>query len=150
MIIERIAFDPMLNASSNSRHQTPGRNNVSQHKLLPCRHHDLGVRKPIGAIDGANAVCVLGMQIRHQHDVVILGPTALLSFPLSTARVAVQSGADQYRQQAVLFDSGNGVSALESTKGRGRTHAAKPRPTGEHCAANECETAATSAGEYSP
>ncbi len=47
MIIERIALNPMLNASSNSRHQTPGRNNVSRHKLLPCRHHDLGVRKPM-------------------------------------------------------------------------------------------------------
>lgn len=47
MIIERTAFDPMLNASSNSRHQTPSRNNVSRHKFLPCPHHDLGVRKPM-------------------------------------------------------------------------------------------------------
>jgi len=35
---------------------------------------------------------------------------------------AVQSGAYQYRQQAVLIDCGNGVSALKPTKGEvGRT-----------------------------
>ena len=38
-----------------------------------CRHHDLGIRKRHRTVGGADAVGVVGMQMRHQHDVDVLG-----------------------------------------------------------------------------